>query len=83
MVSVHTGKPSHIIVGPEDKISAIFVNKEVRAAGLSEKVRKARADVDDSGASIRDLSKPIVSNVTVQAVQTNMAYGFTTRSTYS
>ncbi len=73
VVSVHTGKPSRIIVGPEDKISAIFANKEARAAGLSEKVRKARADVDDSGASIRDLSKPIVSNVTAQAVQANMA----------
>jgi hypothetical protein len=73
MVSVHTRKPSHIIVGPEDKISAIFANKEAQAAGLSEKVKKTRADVDGSGASSRDLSKPIVYSVTAQAVQANMA----------
>jgi hypothetical protein len=37
-------------------------------------VRKSRADVDDSGVSIRDLSKPIVSNVTAQTVQANMVF---------
>jgi hypothetical protein len=69
-----TGRSSHIIIGPADKVGAIFANKEARAVGLSEKVKKARADVNDSGAaSGRDLAKPIVSNVTAPAVQANMA----------
>ena len=74
MVGLRTNKPFHVIVGSTDKISAIFANKEARIAGLTEKVRKARADDTEAGAaSSRDLAKPIVSNVTAQAVQANMA----------
>ena len=74
MVGTHWGKSSHKIIGPADKISAIFANKEACAAGLTERVKKARADVKDSGAvSGRDVSKPIKSNISAQAVQTNMA----------
>ncbi len=72
-MSIFTGRSSHIIIGPVDKVGAIFANKEARAVELSETVKKARADVNDSGAaSGRDLAKPIVSNVTVSAVQANM-----------
>jgi hypothetical protein len=74
VVSVCTGRPFHVIVGPADKIGAIFANKDARAAGLTEKVRKAGADTNEVGAvSGRDLAKPIVSSVTVQVVQDNMA----------
>jgi hypothetical protein len=74
VVGAHKGKPSHIIVGPADKIGAIFNNKEARAAGLTEKVRKARVDANDAGAAPgRDSTKPIVSHVAAQAVQTNIA----------
>ena len=73
MVSVHRGKPSHIIIGSADKIGVIFANKEERAAGLSQKVKKTRANVNDSGAaSGRDVVKPLVDNVTAQPVQVNM-----------
>ncbi len=74
MVGVRTGRPSHVIVGPADKIGAIFANKDARAAGLTEKVRKTRTDANEAGAAFgRDLAKPIVSNVTAQVVQVNMA----------
>ena len=67
------GKPSHIIVGPADKIGAIFNNKDARAAGLTERVKKVRVAVNDAGAaSDRDSTKPIVSHVAAQAVQTNI-----------
>jgi hypothetical protein len=73
VVGVRAGRPSHVIVGPADRISAIFANKDARAAGLTEKVRKPRTDVNDSGAvSGRDSAKPTVSHVTAQAVQANM-----------
>ncbi len=73
VVSIFTGRSSHIIIGPADKVGAIFANKEARAVGLSKTVKKAREDVNDSGsASGRDLAKPIVSNVTASAVQDNM-----------
>jgi hypothetical protein len=73
VVGLRTGKPFHVIVGSTDKISAIFANKEARIAGLTEKVRKTRADANEAGAASSDLAKPIVSNVTAQAVQANMA----------
>jgi hypothetical protein len=73
VVGAHKGKPSHIIVGPADKIGVIFNNKDARAAGLTEKVWKTRVDVHDAGAaSGRDSTNPIVSHVATQAVQTNI-----------
>ena len=65
------GKPSHIIVGPADKIVAIFNNRDARAAGLTERVKKVR-DVNDAGAASGRDSTKIVSQVAAQAVQTNI-----------
>ena len=47
VVGTHFGSPSHIIVGPTEKIGAICGNKEARAAGLFERVKKVRTDVDE------------------------------------
>ena len=74
VLGTHYGNPTHIIVGPAEKIGAIFGNKEARAAGLFERVKKSRADVNDSSvASGRDVAKLTVSNVSAQAVQANIA----------